>query len=443
MRQGFSLPARCGGLFDSRIENEQHSQTGDRRPHRHGEEFGVVQFPIHRGPLGNGSGDLAADDDADADGDEVEEALRAGADVAARFFIHNHEGDKNKTTEAEAVHRDAEDDGRQADGLGEGCRIGEEEHAQRVGDEADGEQCFARNAFGKKRDGHQHRHLRHLSDGHQSTATHADDFVHGLDKTLRLILELTEKGRGVDEIKLVDATHRHGEQEEREQWLALDLAESLADGALLFALRRWRGRQEETEHAHHDAEDAGELEGVRHAGELRLLNHLRRRDIHGRVPVQQPLADANAHGDPAHRAPNAHAAEVAVAIGQMMEGERIGQRERRRINDGVRETETQQTAVGADLRQLPHEHAADDVADGEELFRGKITVGNLPGDERRDDGAERAHRKNIAHLRGCQPAMPREKGPEQRQPRAPDGVLQKHHERKFGVQTCIERWWSE
>jgi hypothetical protein len=164
------------------------------------------------------------------------------------------------------------------------------------------------------------------------------------------------------EIELVHAAHREGDQEQREQRHLLDLGERLEGRELLLAGLRRRFRQREAPPAQDEAQNGAELEGIAHPLGLRL-QHLGRRNPRRRMHHPQPVADADAHRDPAERPPDADLSEIAVPIRQMRERERVAQTERRHIDQGVEDAEDHQPAVALDLGQLPDKQTTHDVAD--------------------------------------------------------------------------------
>ena len=104
-----------------------------------------------------------------------------------------------------------------------------------------------------------------------------------------------------------------------------------------------------------------------------------------RVAMQQPLRDRNADDDPADRSPNAHPAKIAIAVRQMMKRQRIGERKRRRINQRIDEREHQELPIRSERRQYPNQHAADQMADGQEFLGREIPIGKLAREKRSDD----------------------------------------------------------
>ena len=188
-------------------------------------------------------------------------------------------------------------------------------------------------------------------------------------------------------------------------------------------------RQGQAVEPKHDAEHRAEPERICHPGELRRLSCLGRR-VRRRMVMQQPLADRDAHDDPADGPPHPHEAEVSIAIRQVGEGDRVRQRQRRRVDERVQQTERHEPRVALDGRESPDKHAAKQVTDREELLRRKVPVRNLPGQPRSHDRPDRSHHEHVADLFTRETAMIRKERPEQGQPGAPDGVLQEHHGRQ-------------
>ena len=176
-----------------------------------------------------------------------------------------------------------------------------------------------------------------------------------------------------------------------------DLGEGLEGRELFAAPLRRRLRKGQAVHAQDEAEDGAEPKRVSHPAHLFEMDRLRR-GLGGGVTIQQPLPDSDSDRDPADRAPHAHLAEVAVAVGQMMEGQGVGQGERRGVQQGVKEREHEQRIERGELRKLPYQNRAQDVAEGEEFFGVEITIGDLSGNKRGDQCAGRSDRRKVADL---------------------------------------------
>ena len=322
---------------------------------------------------------------------------------------------------------DAEDehgDGGQPGPRHDGADPGEQGHADRVGHDPDREQALAADGLGDQRDQRQHGDFGHLSDGHESGPAHAEDLV---DPRRRLRLEQAQELGGVYEVELVDAADGDRQQEQRQQRVSADLAECPHRRICLLSLGRRRVRQCEAVEAQQDAEQGAEPERVGHAGVPRRRQHGLVGGVRWRVPVKQPLADRDADDDPADGPPDADAAEVTVAVGQVVERDGVGQRERGRVDDRVQQREAEERPVALERRELPDQQAADDVAQREELLGGEVPVRDLPRDPRRNDRPHGADHEHVADLVPAEPAVVREERVQQRQPRPPDGVLQEHH----------------
>ena len=83
---------------------------------------------------------------------------------------------------------------------------------------------------------------------------------------------------------------------------------------------------------------------------------------------------------------------------------------------------------------MPNQHAADQMADAQKFLGRKIPIGKLAGQKRSDDRAERPDGKHVADLARLEMQVAGQIGPKQRQPCAPNRVLQKHHRRELHSQ---------
>ncbi len=101
---------------------------------------------------------------------------------------------------------------------------------------------------------------------------------------------------------------------------------------LIFLLFRWRrGGQGQTVQPHSDTEDRAQPEGIHYPSRLarQLLQFRRRR--HG-VDVEEPLADPDPDCDSPDGSPEPDLAELTVAVGEVVKGERIRERQGRRVD---------------------------------------------------------------------------------------------------------------
>src|SRR4051812_31782209 len=114
----------------------------------------------------------------------------------------------------------------------------------------------------------------------------------------------------------MDAGDRKGDQEHHQQCAACEYfahglerckgASSLCAACITHALRGSFGK-EEAINSQDDSDDCADPEGVGHVFHLEWA-------IRSRL-VQEPLADADADGDPADGAPDADFAKIAIAVG--------------------------------------------------------------------------------------------------------------------------------
>ena len=344
------------------------------------------------------------------------------------MLVDDHERHEDEAPEAQPVERDAGDHERQRG------RERPERHARRVGREAQHQELLARHDA--REDGHrrQHQDLGHLADRHEpaADAEHLPDRVVEPRPLGDLGLHARDEAVGLHEVELVDHADRDRHQEEHEERLAHDLADRLEPrGVLLGALGGRRVRQREAVQAHQRAERGAHLERDAAAGVLHRGDLLRRR-ARGRVRPEQDLPDGDADGDPADGAPHAHRAEVLVAVREVGERERVGQRHRRRVDEPVhRRQREERVEVLGDAHRVD-ERRAHEVADAEDLLRGEGAVGQLPGDERPEDRADRARGEAVADLLAGELQVAAQVGVEDRQPGPPRGVLQEHHHGQAG-----------
>ncbi len=156
------------------------------------------------------------------------------------------------------------------------------------------------------------------------------------------------------------------------------------------------------------------------------------------VSIQQPLADGDAGGNPPHRPPDPHLAEIPVPIGKVVKGQRVGQRHRRGIQQGVGQGKSHESRVAVDARQLPDQDSSGEVGEGQELLGGEPAVGDLAGDEGGDDCSDRSEREDVANLGWFHLPVVPEKLQKDGKPGPPDCVLKEHHPRKPGPKAGSE-----
>ena len=134
-----------------------------------------------------------------------------------------------------------------------------------------------------------------------------------------------------------------------------------------------------------------------------------------------------ARRDPADRAPQPDLAEVRRASVTWWKHDRVGQRQRRDVRELIDEHDREERPERCLQRQRQHRGAADRVADRQQLFGGHQPVGSLAADKQRDDAGDRLRREDPADLCAREMQDVAEIERQQRQPRAPDHVLEEHH----------------
>ena len=76
----------------------------------------------------------------------------------------------------------------------------------------------------------------------------------------------------------------------------------------------------------------------------------------------QPVAHGNSRRDPPDRSPEADLGEVPVPVGHVVEAERVGQRDRRGVDQPVNDRECQEGGEGLHAREEPDQCPAEQVA---------------------------------------------------------------------------------
>jgi hypothetical protein len=213
--------------------------------------------------------------------------------------------------------------------------------------------------------------------------------------------------------------------EQRDQRLLGDLLDPLEPcGLLVGRLGGRRVRQREAVHGHDQSERGGDHE----ADTAALVEHLGRVVVH----AEQDLAESDAGDDPADGAPESDGTEVAVAVGKIGEGDRVGERHGGRVDQAVDERERQEDLVLVGAGEEVDEHRADEVADGEQLLGGERPIGQLARDEGPGERANGTRHQAHAGLVEGEAAMSHEERVQDGEPGAPDRVLQEHHDREAG-----------
>jgi hypothetical protein len=155
-------------------------------------------------------------------------------------------------------------------------------------------------------------------------------------------------------------------------------------------------------------------------------------DAFGCVVPEQDLPDQDADGDPADRAPQPDWTEVLVAVRHVRQRQRVGERERRRVDEPVERAQRDEGPERRGLGEEPDERRANEVAEREHPLGGEAAVRQLPRDEGAEDRAGGAGGEHRADLAVRELAVPRDERVQDREPRAPDRVLQEHHDREAG-----------
>ena len=179
----------------------------------------------------------------------------------------------------------------------------------------------------------------------------------------------------------------------------LDLAERLerrvrADLAS-FGRRRVRQREAEDAHGSARARPTERNASARPASCAAATSSGGR--VGRRVLEQQPLPDADAQRRSTRSFPtDGLVPKSLVAILQVVEAQRVRQRERRRVDQAVQQ---RQIRGSTDTKSVVPARNQTSTAPArwlirEELLRREVAVGDLPGDERTEDRADRAGRED-------------------------------------------------
>ena len=259
--------------------------------------------------------------------------------------------------------------------------------------------------------------LRHLADAH-----HRHDPLR-LDPHSRAAEEIASH----HEVAVVDhrVDERHDEQHE-EIGASEELGRLQPRKAPVTGRRRLRRRvgEEERVAGQHEREHAGNQEDVAAGGD----------GVGASLPLEDEIQRPGDE-DPADRAPHAHEAKLLLGVFHVRKRERVGDGDRRHVEEGVDEHQPKER------REVLHEvhaedrQAANEVAEGEELLRRERPVGELAGEEDADDRSDREGASHPRLLRrGEVEAVLPHVAPDQREPGAPNGELEHHH------QPEAERW---
>jgi hypothetical protein len=140
---------------------------------------------------------------------------------------------------------------------------------------------------------------------------------------------------------------------------------------------------------------------------------------------QEDEGPADQH--PADRAAHAHRAEIGRRVAQVGEGDRVGHRQGRHIDQAEDQVAGEERPEAVAKRRPDQGQAADQVADRQEPLGREVAVGELVGEEDADQGghAPRAADQRLLPGREAQHAHV---GEDLRRPGAPDRQLKHHHQ---------------
>ena len=116
----------------------------------------------------------------------------------------------------------------------------------------------------------------------------------------------------------------------------------------------------------------------------------------------------------------------------MIQGDRVRQRERWRIDNAVDQTEDQECTETFNGRELKDKYSAKNMADSKIFFSVKVTIGKLASHKWRNDGSDCTHAECVSNFDRGELAHIEQIRPQDGQPCSPNCVLQKHHHRKTG-----------
>ena len=216
----------------------------------------------------------------------------------------------------------------------------------------------------------QHEHdLRHLPHGHLPRRVGDAD---GVQKRIReRVIELQR-----------DADQERSDDEHRERSILHQLQrvepEHLAHADAPGRLRR-RVRQQQAEHRERDRSRRSQLH-----------RPSRRFDAH--------RADDEAGDDPADRAEHAHRWKLAPGIAHLPERQRVGERERRHVEQRVDEHRDVERPEGGLRRRIEQRDAAGEVQHGEQTLRREKAIGEHADEERRNHRGQRRRAVRQADL---------------------------------------------
>ena len=217
-------------------------------------------------------------------------------------------------------------------------------HAQRIGSQSDQQEMLPCEPLGEERHHGKHQDLRHLADGHQAT-TNAEHLADGLLKGALLhngCLNAANECVRLHKVELVnDADRDCNEKQQHERHLG-NLAKCLKPRRVLLGIpRRRRVWKDEAIQAHQDAKARTDLECHR-ASCILSSGHCVSTHANRRVVTEQNLTNCDAHRDPTNRSPDADRPKVRVAIRNVCERQRVGQRHRRRVHQSVQGREREE-----------------------------------------------------------------------------------------------------
>ncbi len=308
-----------------------------------------------------------------------------------------------------------------------GRRDGEESKAQGVGEAAKGEGPFVAEAGEQETEDGEEEDFRELADREDRA-----DVCNG--KAQRL----DERPRA-DEVNLMN----HGDRERDERYDKkagmFEEGEGFGEREGIFAgldgWSSWQGKGspyavDDGEHAR-DAQTIGPKRGG--VGFIYSADE-RRQFCQMQIRLQPKKWKCIRRDDPANGPPHANGGELFFGIVQMGEGNRIGQRQRRHVEDGIKNRERDEGVIVVDRGGDEFDNPAADQKQSQVFFGVDEAIGDLAGEEWGRDCADGGGQsKNPADLSAGEAESAFAGFPHQivrqiRKPDAPDGVLEEHHQ---------------
>jgi hypothetical protein len=144
-------------------------------------------------------------------------------------------------------------------------------------------------------------------------------------------------------------------------------------------------------------------------------------------PVDEDEREGPRGENPADGAAHAHDAEFLFRVLHIGERDRIGDRDRRHVEEAVHEHQQEEREKLFGETAAENRQAADEVGESEEFLGVKFPVSPLVAEEHADDRGDREGVQNQRLLSGRE-AEAGQVTEDQREPSAPDEKLEHHHE---------------